>query len=178
MGEIMRKNKNKALLVASIIAMGFMSPSFAANVNNNFQSSAALSSNCLLTASDINFGQMLLGGQTTYANGSLSILCTKNTSYNIALTFGHPDTTGPYLNGKPNDGVLIGKNSGDKEDYAVTSTLNGSYSWGLQGAVNGVGTGAMQTWTTYGVLTTGYNGTSKYPTPDTYSDSITVTVSY
>jgi spore coat protein U-like protein len=137
-----------------------------------------LSSYCNISSTDINFGTLKLNGVPNYSNGAIYVECSNKVSYNIAITFGHPDTTAPYYNGRPNDGKMTGAVSGDIIDYAITSTLNGSWSWGVASAVNGVGNGQVQTYTTYGVSQTGFAGHSLYPTSDTYSDSATVTLSY
>ena len=161
----------KKTLLAILIALSAPA-TFAANVNNNFNSSATLSSNCTLSTTDIAFGQLQLNGVRNYANGSINVLCTNRTTYSIAITYSKPDAT------QPQDGDLVGQNNGDLIDYAITSTDKGQYTWGVQGPVTGIGTGFLQSYVTYGVAVTGLYGKNAYPVPDTYSSSVTVTLNY
>ena len=152
----------------------------AGSVTGSEKATAAISSSCTVSATDINFGNVQFG-VVMNATSTLSILCSANVGYTIGMTYGNPDPASPHFGGKPQDGMLVGAVSGDLIDYGIFTSVQQSqtgYAWGLQGPVTGTGTGAIQTITAYGGLLTGYSGHSKYPTPDHYSDFVTVSLSY
>jgi spore coat protein U-like protein len=167
-----------AISIATTFIISLPGLAQAGGVSASTQATAAISANCTISATDISFGTIALNKTTNMANGAIRVLCTKNSNYSIGMSFGTPDPNGYTLNGKYNDGMMIGENYHDVVTYAITSSNGAPYSWGLQGAVVGTGTGAVQTYPTYGIATTGYFGHSYYPTPDNYSDTVTVTLSY
>ena len=136
------------------------------------QASASLNKVCSMSSTNIAFGVMSLNAVRNYANGSINILCSNKTSYTITLSF---NTKDPYNSG---NGLMTGTKSSDAIVYSITSVPKGSFFWGSQSPVSGVGNGLTQTYVTYGVALTGLDGNSAYPTVDNYSDSVVATVIY
>lgn len=158
------------------LAIGIVSFSYAhaGNINTTTQAIASLSKTCSLSATNINFGT-LTPAVSNMATGTLSMLCSKNTSYSIAM---HYATLAPQ--DSPNAGLMTGAASGDKIVYGVfRSTDYGQPTWGYA-PLAGTGNGQIQNYTMYGVAQLNRWPTiySPYPTPDNYSDTVTTTVTF
>ncbi|HDR9189399.1 TPA: spore coat protein U domain-containing protein [Burkholderia vietnamiensis] len=162
--------KEITLILAALFAV-ISAPAGAGSSVTNFQTTATANSYCTLNANNMSFGNMPFGTRV-WVTSSMNVLCSNNTSYSIAINFGHVDAS------QPQDGDLVGNVSGDLIDYSVTSTPNGSAKWGYSSPVTGKGTGAVQNIPMYGVAITGLYGKPLYPTPDNYSDTATIVVSY
>lgn len=162
-----------SFLSLSLATLSFYSTSsLAGTVTGNMQSTASVGSNCVVGATNINFGTMTLNAVRNYANGNINVLCTNKSAYTITLSFNTQDPN------NVGNGLMTGSAHGDVIVYSITSTPAGSYAWGLQKAVTGTGNGQTQNYPTYGVALTGIEGHSAYPVPDSYSDMVTATISY
>lgn len=147
------------------------------------KATATLGSNCSISATGINFGSITQNGSSQQlwapSQGSLSILCTNKTTYKIALNMG--------VNSANDARYLVGDNSGQQVVYTICQSASFSGTLGNGGGcaltwrtsssgVNiqktGTGNGTMQTIPMYGIVNTGYY------IPDTYSDTITATLTY
>lgn len=173
--------KGRYFLFGLLLALG-VSQANAGSITASTKASATLQGVCTISTSGISFGNIASSGtaQTMYAAtpGNVQVLCTKGTSYAIQLNAGVNETNSGRR--------LRGATSGDLIMYAICATNSFSGSWATgqctAGAwfsdgsynypINSTGTGAMQNFPAYGVIQTGYY------TPDTYSDTITATISY
>lgn len=157
------------MLVSGLIISGI---SYAGSTTATTQASASLAKNCLLSATNISFGTFNLAAGETDANGSINVLCTKGTTYNIAINWGHVEAQ------QSQNGDMIGASSGDIIAYGINSSYHSGFMWGVDHPVNGVGNGLTQSYTTYGRAYTGIYGHPAYPTPDNYSDTVTIALNY
>jgi spore coat protein U-like protein len=164
-----------ATLAASVLAAGAAQ---AANptVTTTFQVSATVQPNCTTSATALGFGNYTPGNGAVTANSTITVNCTKSTGYTIALNPG--STTGDAYTQR-----LMTAGAGATLQYnlyttAALTTVFGDGTSGATATDAGTGTGmanALQ-YTVYGQLPD--NATNQASTPGTYTDTITVTVTY
>jgi spore coat protein U-like protein len=133
-------------------------------------STATVINNCVVSATTINFGGSVgvLTGAVT-ANGTITARCTSGDSYSIALNKG--TTSG----GSIADRQMAGSGSAVVH-YQLYTGSGYTTIWGdgTTGSTNGgTGSGTNQNYTVYGRVQA-----QTTPAPNTYSDTITVTVTY
>lgn len=189
----MRKNKFASkmvkimtlMLATAGVSLFTSSSSLAGTVSANTQATANISRSCSISATNVSFGNLDLTQTQTNANGTITILCSNKTTYSIGMTYGTPATAGYYTNGQPDTGLMTGASSHDVIAYGFQSgpINNNNPAWGRASPVTGTGTGSIQTMTMYGEAQLGSTGpggqyVSRYPTPDNYSDTVTLTLSY
>jgi spore coat protein U-like protein len=139
--------------------------------NFTVAASATVSNFCTVSANNINFGASVgILSSAIPASAQISATCTAGDSYTIALNQG--TTSGASLSNR----LMAGSGSAVVQYGLYTS---GSYStvWGDgspgTGTLGGTGTGSTQYYTVYGLVPA-----QTTPAPNTYSDLVTVTVSY
>ena len=144
------------------------------NNGNSFFSlpvTANVINDCIVTATSINFGGSV-GVLTSAlsATGTITAKCTNSDSYTIALNKG--TTSGASLS----DRQMSGSGSAVVH-YQLYTNPGHSTIWGdgtsPTSTSGGTGTGSNQNYTVYGLVSP-----QTTPAPNTYSDTITVTVSY
>lgn len=166
--------KNLLKISALVMALGFGSSAMAVNVNGNFQSNAVISSSCLLSASAVAFGAFTptATATTLSANGTVSATCSNGVPYALSLDGGTKGTIATRKMGGANvaNADLLIYNI-----YTTTAktTIFGDGTTGSGSKINSTGTGSAQAITVYGGLLT-----NQYVTPDNYSDTLTVTMTY
>ncbi|WP_458071118.1 Csu type fimbrial protein [Rhodanobacter sp. BL-MT-08] len=135
----------------------------------SFTANAVVAKTCTITAANnLNFGSTvgLLTGNVD-ATTTLQTQCTSNTAFQIGLDNGqHASGTARRMAGS----------SGDLVTYELYQDSARSIRWGNTvntDTVTGTGNGAVQTNTVYGRV-----APQTTPTPGTYSDTITVNVTY
>jgi len=128
---------------------------------------AAVGATCAVTASPLTFSAYT-SAQASTGSATLAVTCTNTTGYTIGLNAGTgtgaTDTARVMLNGT------------QKLNYNLYSDSSATTIWGNTagtGWISKTGTGAAQPLTVYGAVPA-----SQYPTPGSYADTITVTVSY
>lgn len=136
---------------------------------STFNVTITIEDSCLTaTSTNISFGTRGVITSAIQQTGTLSITCTKGTLYSIALT--------------PSNGNLLGNGemagtggNTDTVQYNLSQDAANSIPWGATNGSNeltGTGTGSVDTKTVYAnISNTGY-------TPDTYTDTVTITVTY
>ncbi|MDR3414888.1 MAG: spore coat protein U domain-containing protein [Nevskia sp.] len=136
-----------------------------------FNSTASVVNDCLVSATTINFGGSVgvLTGPVT-ANGTITATCTESDNYTIALSQG--TTSGASLT----DRQMAGS-GGAVVHYELYTGSSYATVWGDgtsgTGTASGTGNGSGQNYTVYGRVQA-----QTTPKPGTYSDTITVTVTY
>jgi spore coat protein U-like protein len=180
----MRLTQNKKRIIIAMMTTVFTFTFFLHNSVNAgtttgaTKATATIGKTCTISATNISFGTLNLSTTFNYANGTLQILCTKNTTYTIGMNYATADTKGYYTNGKADTGLMTGSAHGDQIAYGIQPTNNFSgASWNAI-TVSGTATGQIQTMTMYGAAVLGYTGYPTYPTPDNYSDNVSVTITY
>ncbi|WP_201525922.1 spore coat protein U domain-containing protein [Psychrobacter frigidicola] len=181
---------NKTLLTAALLTVGGFTAISSANAagteTSDFGISTTITSVCSIDAaaaaisfSDIAAGTALEDGSISNQKsaGDISVMCSNGAPYVINLTtLGNSDST-------TGEGVMIG--TGDNEDsitYQLNSTLAGDTVWGSTGELGTVGNGVagtgegVATPITHSVFAT-ITGITDVK-EDTYSDTITASVTY
>jgi spore coat protein U-like protein len=153
--------------VALAVAFAPM-PAFAGTATATMAVTATVTTNCSVTANPLAFGNY--SGAALNVSTTVGVTCTNTTPYNVGLSAGAG--SGATVTNR-----LMTLSGGSQTlSYQLLSGSFTGTNWGNTAATNwasGTGTGAAQTLTVYGVVPA-----SQFPTPGSYSDSITVTVSY
>jgi len=154
----------------AVLLLTLPGTAIAATVTDTFQSQIVIQADCTIVSTNtLDFGTSGVISANIDATANFSVRCTNTTPYTIGLDVG---TT---LGGTIAVRKMIGSGT-ETVDYAMYTDSARTANWDDIGGANtsaGTGTGADQTLTVYGrvpVQTT--------PAPDTYTDLVTVTVSY
>lgn len=174
-------NKPLFAKLAAIVAMGAMG-TFAASANAatataSFQVLITIQKTCAVTAgtaSNINLGTVAPSATPNNGNNTISVTCSKNTPYNVGLlpssaNSGTANGTGNMIS------TTAPTTNTDKVPYTLYSNSGYSTVWGNTigtNTVTGTGTGAAQSLTVYA------QNTNANFTPDSYADTVGVTVTY
>lgn len=129
---------------------------------------ATVPSNCLVSASGINFGSAGIIASNVDATGSTTVQCTNTTPYTVGLDGGTSGATDPTQR-------KMSKGS-EKITYGLYQNSARSQPWGNTIGTNtesGTGSGSGQGLTVYGRVSS-----QTTPSPGSYSDSVVVTVTY
>ena len=98
----------------------------------------------------------------------MTVSCTSTTTYDVGLSAGLATGASVTTRKMQNGAALLA--------YALYSNSTHTTNWGNTAATNwvaGTGSGVAQPLTVYGQIAAG-----QYPTPGSYSDMITATVTY
>lgn len=153
----------KKLLLASIIASGFVAHAYAATETQTFQSTAEVSASCTITTNPLAFGAINPSVANT-ATATISVACTNGTTGTVALSSANAwvmkdtATTPNELN------YGIFQNSGHTTAWDATTTQS----------ITGAGLGTTTDFTAYGQIT----AQPAAKVSNSYSDTVTVTVTY
>lgn len=150
--------------------LGLSSPALAATATGSFTVQITIQASCVLVSTaTLTFTAVGVIAANDDASTTLSVQCTNTTPYNIGLNAG--TGTGATVASRKMTapgGALV--------NYTLYSDTNRTTVWGQTigtDTVSASGSGAAQPYTVYGrvpVQTT--------PAPGTYTDTITVTVTY
>lgn len=159
-------NNCKCAFVASAV-VGLANAAQAATATSTFQVAASVLSTCQVSSANIDFGTYdPLAAVGLSSNGNVQITCTLSTPYSIGFNTGSGDSTATRK-----------MRSGSQTlNYALYRDLGRTLNWGDSigtDTLAGIGTGLPVLHTVYAFLPSGQivpNGT--------YSDTITVTVTY
>jgi spore coat protein U-like protein len=180
--------KLKTPLIGLLFSI-IVSHAYAGTSTGNFQSTAILDGSCTLTGGSLSFGafQPQASGTTT-ARGSLAVLCTNTSVYDVIVSAGNSNNQQQRsMTGQvSNDGLqyniytdttyttIVGDETGGTS-HPMTGVVNGRpITNGLNGGRNAyIGTGRAVTWYLYGSL-----NNNQYVTPDNYTDNLTITLNY
>lgn len=141
--------------------------------NNSLTATATVRNACTVSTSNLALGNVAATSTTVAGSTSLSVTCPNGTAYYIGLAPSNGSTTGA--------GTLTGTGGNtDHPAYQLRSTSGASGTvWGntatstsAGNGVAGTGTGSAQSRTVYVTMP------SANFKPDTYSDTVTVTVNY
>lgn len=160
---------------AALIAVIFAgSEALAATATGTFQVTATVVSGCTVSAPALAFGNYDTSSATpTAATTTVSVYCTVGTSFTTALDVG--GNGGDYATGR----LMLGGTNGDNLSYNLYTDATYTTVWGdgsgATSTVAGVGTGPLVAvpQVVYGRIPAQQNISA-----DSYSDTITVTVTY
>jgi spore coat protein U-like protein len=157
------------------IALAICAPSWGAfattTTTTTFGVSLTLNADCVITsASNLDFGSSGVLSSAIDNTSSIGVQCTDTTPYNIGLDAG--TATGATVTTRQMTGTV----NGALVNYALYSNPGMTTNWGNTvgtDTVSATGNGAVQTYPVYGVVPA-----QTTPAPDSYADTITVTVTY
>jgi spore coat protein U-like protein len=160
-----------ATLAAGVMAAGVAQ---SATTTTTFAVTATVQSTCAATAATLAFPNYTPGTGTLTGNTNISVKCTKNTPFTVALNVG--STTGDSFTQR-----LMGSGANTLQyNLYTTAAFATIFGDGTGGTATSAGTGAgvatATTVTVFGQLPD--NATNQTAVPGAYSDTITVTVSY
>lgn len=145
-------------------------PSFAATANTSFLVTAQVLSSCLVTATTLNFGTYSSVAADPATN-TITATCTPTTDYTIAFDAG--GGAGATVTSRSMTGVAHAQSL----DYGIFTEVAHTNTWGdgTSGTVtvSGTGNGLAQNITAYGLIPG-----AQSVDPDTYNDTINVTLTY
>ncbi len=149
--------------VLGIVLLGLASaPAMAATATTTFAVTATVQATCSVTATPMAFGTYIPTAASTNT-ATVTVTCTNTTPYTLGLNAG--TATGATVTNRSmvNGAVLLNyglfTDSGHTTNFATLASANG--------------TGAAVVTTVYGQVAAG-----QYVAPNTYTDTITATVSY
>jgi spore coat protein U-like protein len=156
-----------ALVMGSL--MYAAGPGEAATATTTFTVQITILANCAIdSASTLNFGSQGILSANVDATSTIQVTCTNTTPYNIGLSVGTGAGATVATRKMTSGGSTI--------DYSLYRDVGRTQVWGTTigtDTVPATGNGAAQTHTVYGRVPP--QGT---PAPATYSDTITVTLTY
>ncbi|MDD5250154.1 MAG: spore coat U domain-containing protein [Rhodocyclaceae bacterium] len=161
---------------AVVVLMLFAQAASAGTASGTFAVTATVSATCSVVTSDVNFGTYSPASVTAAtASGAVTATCTSGTAYTIALDAG---ANAGGVSAFSNRNMASGANLlpyqlyldagyatvwGDGTSSSSVNPATGSFS----------GNGSAQDHTVYGKVTPGH-----YVAPGSYTDTVTVTVTY
>lgn len=165
----MRFHKAKIVVIVSLLLGGQAVQ--AATDTTTFQVTATVNDACNVSATDLAFGVYDPSAADNEQTSTITVTCTKGTEYDIGLNAG--TTSGATVTTRQMVDIV----SSDLINYSLFSDPGRTVNWGdtvSTDTVNVVGaTGNAENHTVYGRIPTG-----QYVTAGSYSDTITVTVTY
>jgi spore coat protein U-like protein len=159
-----------ALGAAAIVALA-ASPAFAATATNTMPVSVNVINSCTVSASPMSFGSLSsVGGANVDTSADMSVNCTINAAYDVAVSLGANAATGTQR-------YLVSTTDATKQiPYNLYSDALRTKTWGPSSpdTVTGTGSGVAQTLTAYGRIP---SSASAVPA-GTYKDTVTITVTF
>jgi spore coat protein U-like protein len=169
------RNVLTALLTTGALLGAAGSASAANPATTTFTVTATVNKNCTVSAAPLTFNYTAGGGNVTN-NTTVTVNCTKGTTFNTELTAG--GTTGSTIAQR-----LLSDGAGDTLQYNLYTTAALATPWGTTigtNTVNGTGGGmavaAAVTQTVFGQVPD--SAANQAIPPGTYTDTITVNVAY
>ncbi len=161
-----------ATLAVGVLAVGVAHA--AATASATFNVTATVNSTCLATATALAFPAYTPGGGAQTGSSTISVKCTKNTPYTVALNAG--GTTGGAFTQRL---MASGTNTLQYNLYTTAgfaTVLGDGTGASVTTAGTGLGIATAVPLTVFGQLPD--SATNQAAVPGNYSDLITVTVSY
>jgi spore coat protein U-like protein len=169
----MRKFLTAAAAAAAMItaAGAYAAPS---TITTTFQVSATILKACTVSATALNFGNYTAGGGALNATSTVNVKCTNSTPFTVALNGG--TTAGGTVAQR-----LLANGSNTLQYNLYTASTDATVfgdGTGTSATMPGTGVGLLTAVpvTVYGQLPD--NTTNQTAVPGTYTDTITVTVTY
>lgn len=155
-----------ALLVTGLAAS---LPAAATDITTTFQAKIVIVDACTaLSANDLDFGTQGVLGSAVDQSSTFSVTCTSGASYSIKLSAGaNPSTAGDVNTRRMKHGTS------DYVGYNLYSDSPGGTVWDNTTGVSRTGTGSAETVTVYGRVPA-----QATPPAGSYTDTVTVTVTY
>lgn len=160
----------KSMISATVFSLSVVSPAISQTATTQFNVQMTITGECKInSAANLNFGSVGIIASNLDATSNLVVQCTNGTSYNIGLDngIGSGATTAARKMTGPNSETIA---------YSLFTDSARSTVWGNTIGTNtkaAIGSGAAQTYTVYGRV-----APQNSPTPGSYADTVTVTLTY
>jgi len=155
--------------IATACLLPFVNASDAATTTSNFTVQVSITASCTInSASTLNFGSQGVLTANVDQTSTLAVQCTNTTPYNIGLDAGTGSGATVATRKMTSGGATV--------NYSLYSDSGRTTVWGntvSTDTVAATGNGAAQSYTVYGRVPS-----QTTPAPGTYTDTITVTVTY
>ena len=141
----------------------------ALTVTTTFQAKIIITAQCLVSATILDFGSSGVIAANIDQTSTISVTCTNTTPYNVGLDKG---TNGASVTTR----LMKGGPSLETIAYSMWTNVGRTTNWGNTvgtDTVAGTGNGTAQSLTVFGRV-----APQTTPTPGTYTDTVTVTVTY
>ena len=161
----------KLIMLAAGAAALSASPAFAATDTDDMLVTATVIDNCTVTASPMAFGTLTtLGSADIDSSATIALACTPDAAYDVSLDLGLNAGVGTQRE------LVNGADSTQRIPYDVYQDAARTAAWssGAGNTVAGTATGGVATLTAYGRIPS----TATAVTAGSYSDSVTVTVTF
>jgi spore coat protein U-like protein len=141
---------------------------FAATATGTFNSQITITAECKVqSASAMNFGSHGVLDAAVTSSSTIGVQCTNNQGYSVSLDGG--------LNGNTTTRKM--KNGSEFVNYSLWQDASHTQNWGNTAGTDTLasltGNGSTQSYTVYGLVPA-----QATPTANTYTDTVTVTVTY
>lgn len=159
-------------LAMVLAALGLSSTTLAADASGTVSISASVTTDCTVGTSTLDFGSISntdIQSGNVDATGTVTVTCTSGTGYTVKLGVG-AGTGATFASRKMTSGANLLNYS--IYDAAARTTVWGDGT-GATATVTGTGSGSEQSITGYGRIFSGQT-----PIAATYTDTVSVTVSY
>ncbi|MCU0805626.1 MAG: spore coat U domain-containing protein [Burkholderiales bacterium] len=164
------------IAAATLLALG-AATAHAATTTGNLTVQASVAKNCLVNSPTLNFGTYNPGSGAVTQNATISVRCTKNTGFTVALNGGQAAN----INARKMKSTSTPAETLEYQLYtnAGLTTVFGDGTTGSTGAGTGAGMGVINAvnLTVYGQLPDSAANQSAAVLTD-YTDSVTITVTY
>lgn len=161
----------KIIMLAAGAAALSASPAFAATDTDDMLVTATVIDNCTVTASPMAFGTLTtLGSANIDTSAAITLACTPDAAYDVSLDLGVNAGVGSQRQ------LVNGADNTQRIDYDVYSDAARTTAWssGAGATVAGTAAAGVASLTAYGRIPS----TASAVTSGTYSDSVTVTVTF
>lgn len=148
--------------ILGALSIGAPAPSLAATASAPIAVSATVVATCVIAATNMGFGNYT--GVVATATSTVTVQCTNTTPYTVSLDAGK--SSGATITGRKMTGV-----AGVYLNYGLYS--DATYQTNFASTASITANGAAQLLTVYGSVPAG-----QYVAPNTYTDTITATVTY
>jgi spore coat protein U-like protein len=153
---------------AAMAALWGLPLAIAANTTEELSVSLQVPAECRIdSVSALDFGEQTLLDGAVQKTATFGLKCSNTAGFSIGLDNGKAFTDGKR--------ALLGAATGNKIHYELFMDSAGTKAWGSSAtdSLAGEGIGTTQTMTVYARVNAGQT-----PAPDTYSDSVTLSVTY
>jgi spore coat protein U-like protein len=167
--EFNKKSRGYAAALAVLLLIALGNPLYAATATTTMTVQMTITATCLVnSASTLNFGTQGVLSTNVDQTSTLQITCTNTTPYNIGLNVGTGAGATVAARKLTSGATTV--------NYTLYSNSTRTTLWGNTvgtDTVAATGNGAAQSYTVYGRVPP-----QAAPAPGTYTDTITVTVTY
>lgn len=162
----MRIIKSAIIAASCLGALAAPNGAQAASTTATMNNTATVAAFCTVATTSLAFGTYTSAANAT-TTATVTATCTNTTSYTVALDKG---TNGATETAR----LMKAGSSAATLSYGIYSDSGYTTNWGTTaGSQSGTGNGSAQTLTAYGKIPSG-----QFVTPDSYTDTVTVTLTY